>query len=555
MFSFPKNILFVTVFATFIALVLYSCGNDDSTETTEDLLSGESFSVAVLSYSSADTIGEATLREHESGAVTLEIVLDNASDFTAAVYSGSGLENGESEVELQEPEAGVSTTYLDMLSSGTAITYDGLIGLDGHVRIKDTAGDDLGFADLGPNALTGDFSLYQLFARSNPEVSGSAVFYKREDNSTLVALRLQNVDPSANHPAHVHDNTAIETGGIAIDLSYLTGETGNSLTHVNQKNDGTAITYEQLVAFDGYINVHKSDADISTLMAQGDIGRNAFTGREHTYTLKSITDAGINGSILFQERRDETILASISISGSGSGNTHPAHIHENSAAETGIIIIDFSNVNGGTGTSFTNLSQYNDGTALTYEAVLSIDGHINVHASLSDGSIVSQGDIGQNELTGEQITYPLEESDGSGVSGQISLFERVNGFTLAVVEIEGNLVVNSYAAIIYSGNKDSNDLTQFVILKSISSNTGVSQTTIRQKQNEEEITFEDLLASNVHLRILDKILDPATPVAVANMGSNSDARTLSLALERPGGNGAFGTSIFSSLDRAITACK
>lgn len=74
-------------------------------------------------------------------------------------------------------------------------------------------------------------------------------------------------------------------GGIAINLSCLRGETGNLLTHVNQKNDGTALTYDQLLAFTGYINVHKSDADICTLMAQGDIGRNALTGLEHTYTL------------------------------------------------------------------------------------------------------------------------------------------------------------------------------------------------------------------------------------------------------------------------------
>ena len=554
MFRFSKRILFGTAFSTFAAIVLCSCGSDDSGETAEDLLSGESFSLAILSYNSADTIGEVTFREHESSAVTVEIVLDEASDFIAAVNSESGLENGEPEIELMEPEAGISTSYLNTLASGAAITYEGMAGFDGHVHIKDAAGNELGFADMGPNAITGDFEVYQLYTRSDPDVSGSAAFYKREDNSTLVAVRLRNVDPSANHPAHVHDNTAIETGGITIDLSNVTGETGNSLTHVNQKNDGTALTYEQLLTFDGYINVHRSDADISALMAQGDIGRNAFTGREHTYNLASITDAGINGSVLFQERRDETMLASISISGSGSGITHPAHIHENSAAETGIIIIDFSNVNGSTGTSFTNLSQYNDGTALTYEEVLAIDGHINIHGSLSDGSIVSQGDIGQNELTGEQVTYPIEEAGGSGISGQVSLFERVNGFTLAVVEIEGNLVVNSYAAIIYTGNKESNDLTQFVVLKSISRNTGLSKTTIRLQQDGEAITYEDLLGSNVHLRILDNILDPATPAAVANMGSNAAARTVWQG-SVPAGKAVLPERIFGSLDGAIASCK
>lgn len=61
-FSFPKKAPFLIAFS---AVILYSCGNDDSTETAEDLLTGESFSVPALSYNSADTIGEAILGEHE----------------------------------------------------------------------------------------------------------------------------------------------------------------------------------------------------------------------------------------------------------------------------------------------------------------------------------------------------------------------------------------------------------------------------------------------------------------------------------------------------------
>jgi hypothetical protein len=40
-------------------------------------------------------------------------------------------------------------------------------------------------------------------------------------------------------------------------------------------NNGTAITYAELIDFNGYVNVHLSSSNLATLIAQGDIGANA----------------------------------------------------------------------------------------------------------------------------------------------------------------------------------------------------------------------------------------------------------------------------------------
>ena len=47
-----------------------------------------------------------------------------------------------------------------------------------------------------------------------------------------------------------------------------------SMTQVEALDNGTAITYDEILTFDGYINVHLSATQLSTIVAQGNIGSN-----------------------------------------------------------------------------------------------------------------------------------------------------------------------------------------------------------------------------------------------------------------------------------------
>ena len=69
-------------------------------------------------------------------------------------------------------------------------------------------------------------------------------------------------------------NDAATTGPIVVDLTNVDGDTGMSKTNVSELNDGTAVSYDELIDFNGYINVHNSGSDIGTLVAQGNIGSN-----------------------------------------------------------------------------------------------------------------------------------------------------------------------------------------------------------------------------------------------------------------------------------------
>jgi len=114
-----------------------------------------------------------------------------------------------------------------------------------------------------------------LNSKSDPNISGTATFAQRNNGFTLITVQLEGTGEGGDHPSHIHENDAASGGGILISLSNVNGATGIGATSVTMLNDGTAITYDELIIFNGYINVHLSGMDLGTLVAQGDIGSNA----------------------------------------------------------------------------------------------------------------------------------------------------------------------------------------------------------------------------------------------------------------------------------------
>ncbi len=121
---------------------------------------------------------------------------------------------------------------------------------------------------------------YTLAEIGDSGVSGTAKFVKVNDTTTRIEVQLEGTPADGDHPMHIHVNDAATGGGIAITLDNVDGSTGSSTTTVTKLDNegdviGADITYEGLIAFDGYINVHLSAADLATIVAQGNIGSNA----------------------------------------------------------------------------------------------------------------------------------------------------------------------------------------------------------------------------------------------------------------------------------------
>jgi len=361
---------------------------------------------------------------------------------------------------------------------------------------------------------------YNLGAVANPDISGTARFATFSNDSTVVELKLENTPDGGMHPAHIHFNTAAEGGDIALDLTTVDGATGESSTHVTALKDGTAITYEQLLEYDGYINVHLSEDDLATLVAQGDIGQNELTDTSKEYALGSVSDPNIDGTATFTKRVNGEALAVLALSNTPADGMHPAHIHANTAVEGGGIVFDFTIVNGETGISKTNVAELKDGTPFLYDDVLEYDGYINVHLSMDDlATLVAQGDIGQNQLTGESKAYTLNSVAIEDIDGTATFFERVNGEALAIVMLNNTPADGMHPGHIHENSAAEGGGILFTFNPVIGA-TGISKTNVDALDDDTAFGYADVLTIDGYINIHLSIDDLATLVAQGDIGAN-----------------------------------
>jgi hypothetical protein len=343
--------------------------------------------------------------------------------------------------------------------------------------------------------LTGDTKTYTLGSVSNPAISGTVTFAERDDDKVLITIQLTGTQSGNTHPAHIHANSAAETGGIVLDLTAVNGADGKSETVVNALNDGTPITYEELLAFDGHVNVHASASDLGTLIAQGDIGINELTGTTKVYTLTPVANLNVSGTLTIAKRQSGTSLVMVALSGTPAG-TYSSHFHSSSMAQGGPITINLNAVDGTTGKAVTNVEALNNGTAITYDELLNYNGHFNVHGL---GSYIVQADIGSNELTGETKVYTPSPVANPAIGGTLTIAKRKRGTSLVTVALTGT-PPGSYSSHFHSGTMSvGGPIT--INLKPVDGATGKAVTGVDTLNNGTAITYDELLNYNGHFNV------------------------------------------------------
>ena len=242
-----------------------------------------------------------------------------------------------------------------------------------------------------------DSKIYNIVPVGDSGISGTATFFKNSDLTITVAFDLDGTDEGVSLPAHLHLNTAAETGGVEVSFESVNGETGENSTVFSFTDEGVFITFEAILNSDAHIAIHESEDD-NAIVAVSDVGENELTNNFVTYPLNETDVIDISGEIKFTERINGEALAEINLTGTPAGGTHPAHIHEGSVATApGAILFSFKSVNGTSGYSDTNVSSFDNGSAFGYNDVLTIDGYINVHLSINNQVLLlAQGDIGAN---------------------------------------------------------------------------------------------------------------------------------------------------------------
>lgn len=115
--------------------------------------------------------------------------------------------------------------------------------------------------------------VYPLNAKTDAGISGSATFNKKDDGTTTVILSISNSSDDI-HPAYIYFNDAATTGPIAVTLMPIDCDCEESISEVSMLDNGTAITFDELINFNGHINIHQNASELETIIAQGNIGSN-----------------------------------------------------------------------------------------------------------------------------------------------------------------------------------------------------------------------------------------------------------------------------------------
>ena len=362
---------------------------------------------------------------------------------------------------------------------------------------------------------TGNETAFALLEVGNSGVEGTVRFKEREDGAILVVIQTDGSPTTAVHPAHVHANTTAEGGGILISLNPVTN--GLSETLVTEMDDGTAISYIELIDLDGHVNVHES-ADDLTIVAQGDLGDNVLTGEAEFYQLFTPGDNPESvATVAIKERENGSALIEVEYTGAAAGG-NPVKIFSGTLAENGDdVLISLSDINN-SGMSVTNISEMDNGTAITYSELIDLNGYMVIETNDSNTTPLAEGDIGGNEFTGDDMTYTLSEANSSGMAGEATFYKRNNGTTLVVLEMAGTLAGSSHPAHIHyssvaEGGSIAAPLNNVV--------EGLSLTEVSQLQDGTAITYDELLTFDGHINVHLSASDLSVYVAQGNIGSNN----------------------------------
>lgn len=274
-------------------------------------------------------------------------------------------------------------------------------GCDTSDPLDDTDGEDESLRQVS----------YDLEAQDNqgdlPEgVDGEVTFFELNDQQTLVTLELtEGTGLNRAHPAHIHNNDTTEGGQIEMYLSPIDGSGGGgtSARVLNQ-------SFEDLINFDGYVNIHESVQNLENVISQGNIGENAEEAdtssfdvvdevRSTSYDLNAqendgtLVPNGVSGTAAFQELTEDSTLVTVALDSTTEAQVgHAVHLRNNSVSEGGSVQYYLSPIDG-----TDPRAQSSKIVEASYDSLATYDGYINVYESVANrDDVISQGNIGAN---------------------------------------------------------------------------------------------------------------------------------------------------------------
>lgn len=245
-----------------------------------------------------------------------------------------------------------------------------------------------------------------------------------------------------------------------------------------------------------------------------------LTGESAEYELSSAGDSSINGTFLLEERIDGYTQVTIELTGLDEEEEYTVMIYSGTILDGGDLLIEFDPVDGSSGESVVVLSADAEGNTVTYEDLLELDAHLVVHPAEDEEEILALVDIGRNALTGESLSFELDEVDESGVTGEISFLERAGGGILAVIEMENGGQAGEYSARLYEEDEEAPGDLLFEF-NPFDAETGISKTNVSEFEDGTSIEFEDLEELEATLHVYDD--SGTTVISIGEIATESDS--------------------------------
>lgn len=124
-------------------------------------------------------------------------------------------------------------------------------------------------------------------------------------------------------------------------------------------------------------------------------------------------------------------------------------------------------------------------------------------------------------LTGRSVAYPLFTGAAEwGYEGEAIFAERNDGFTLLTIKLDGPLGTAKFPAHLHQGPYNL-EADMAAMLMPVDAATGESKTVLKQLASGEDITYEELIDFDGHIKVhLGDGDDKAVILAYGNIGSN-----------------------------------
>lgn len=155
-----------------------------------------------------------------------------------------------------------------------------ILGCDNQSGEAEFTGNEVSF-DMIPGSVNGN------------ETNGTLTIREKSNGLAQIEISLEGVLNNANHPVHLHYGSLADDGNVATLLNPIeeVNGVGKSTTTLNEFENGTAITYADLISFNGSIKIHfeASGPLENEILGSTNIGSNSTENAAYLSGEKSIT--------------------------------------------------------------------------------------------------------------------------------------------------------------------------------------------------------------------------------------------------------------------------